>query len=36
MSRLDKAWKTVTEEFKVVKVLGEGTGGQVVKAKHRV
>lgn len=36
MSKLDKTWKTITDEFKVVKIIGEGTSGTVVKAVHRV
>ena len=32
---LDSSWKTVKTMYKLTTVLGEGTSGQVVKAKHR-
>ena len=35
MNKLDNSWKTVKENYKLVAVLGEGGGGQVVKARHR-
>ena len=34
-SKLDQSWKNVTKEYKLLQVLGQGTGGQVIKAKHR-
>ena len=34
-SKLDGSWKNVTKEYKLLQVLGQGTGGQVIKAKHR-
>ena len=35
MNKLDNSWKTVKEHYKLITVLGEGVGGQVVKARHR-
>ena len=35
MSVLDSSWKTVKTIYKLITILGEGVGGQVVKAKHR-
>ena len=35
MLKLDSSWKAVKQEFKLVQVLGQGSGGQVVKAIHR-
>ena len=33
--KLDAGWRTVKNDYKIVEVIGEGTGGQVVKAIHR-
>jgi serine/threonine protein kinase len=33
--KLGTDWKTVKDNFKLTSVLGEGSGGQVVKAVHR-
>ena len=35
MQKLSATWKTPKENYKLTEVLGEGTGGQVVKAYHR-
>lgn len=32
---LDSSWKTVSKDYKIVDVLGQGSGGQVVKAMNR-
>ena len=33
--KLDSSWKTIKTNYKLIAILGEGVGGQVVKAKHR-
>jgi serine/threonine protein kinase len=33
--KLEASWKCVKNDYKIVEVIGEGTGGQVVKAIHR-
>ena len=33
--KLNSEWKATKEIFKLTEVLGEGSGGQVVKAVHR-
>lgn len=33
--KLSPDWKVTKEQFKLTEVLGEGSGGQVVKAVHR-
>ena len=33
--KLDSSWKAVKTHYKLTSVMGEGAGGQVVKAKHR-
>jgi hypothetical protein len=35
MLKLDSKWKTVSEDYKILDVLGQGSGGLVVKAMHR-
>ena len=35
MIKLDSKWKTVSKEYKIVEVLGQGSGGLVVQAVHR-
>lgn len=32
---LNKAWKTVSVDYKIIKLIGEGAYGQVAKAKNR-
>ena len=32
---LDSSWKTVSKDYKIVDVIGQGSGGQVVKAMNR-
>ena len=32
---LDSSWKTVSKDYKIVDVVGQGSGGQVVKAMNR-
>ena len=34
-NKLNKLWKAVTNEYKIVEVIGEGSGGQVVRAVNR-
>ena len=36
MEKLDKTWRTVKTNYKLVKLIGEGSNGMVVKAIHRV
>lgn len=36
MQKLSSSWKTLKESYKLTDILGEGTGGQVVKATHRL
>jgi serine/threonine protein kinase len=33
--KLEASWKCVKDDYKIVEVIGEGTGGQVVKGIHR-
>ena len=35
MNKLGKAWKVIKEKYKLLEILGEGSGGQVVRASHR-
>ena len=35
MDKLSKYWKYAKEEYKLLKVLGAGSFGQVVHGKHR-
>jgi serine/threonine protein kinase len=32
---LDKAWKLASKDYKIVELIGEGSEGQVVRAKNR-
>tara|TARA_B110000285_G_C15070634_1_gene587713 strand:- start:1275 stop:1388 length:114 start_codon:yes stop_codon:yes gene_type:complete len=32
---LDKAWKLASQDYKIVELIGEGSEGQVVRAKNR-
>ena len=34
-SKICKQWKFATKEYKLMKVLGAGTFGQVIHSKHR-
>jgi serine/threonine protein kinase len=33
--KLDKVWNKISKDFKIYKIIGSGTFGQVVHAKHR-
>ena len=35
MIKLDNKWKTVSKDYKIVDVLGQGAGGVVVQGIHR-
>ena len=32
---LNPYWRDITSDYKIIKLIGQGTFGQVVKAKHR-
>ena len=33
--KLDSKWKTVSKDYKIVDIIGQGSGGLVVQAVHR-
>lgn len=36
MNILDASWKILQKEYKLTKIIGQGTGGIVIKATHRI
>ena len=35
MKKLSSSWKAIKKDYKITEVLGEGSGGQIIKGRHR-